>query len=93
MYSPGDKVGIVVPHAGIKGSTLILKFKNSVAWNTILFIVTLFGQLQMTWLVNAHANLCGQYTPSSAIGLVSVSRETAWGIAESKKVAGHTVSD
>lgn len=70
-----------------------MKFKNSVAWNTILFIVTLYGQLQMTWLVNAHANLCGQYTPSSAIGLVSVSRETAWGIAESKKVADHTVSD
>lgn len=41
----------------------------------------------MTWLVNVHANLCGQYTPSSAIGLVSVSRETAWGIAENKKVA------
>lgn len=52
-YSTGDKVGTVTPHEGRKGNTSILNFKNSIDQNMILFIVTLYGQLQMTLVVKS----------------------------------------
>lgn len=39
----GGKIRIVIPHAGRKGSAQILKFKNSIDQNIILFIVVLYG--------------------------------------------------